>query len=98
MKLPVTETIKDIFGKDLIAESGAPVTLATVIQNALLGVLKSDENMDGASKLALHTLAVRTLNPDADYVMEEVTLIKSRVGMTYGPAIVGPAFALIEGR
>ena len=104
MKLPVNSTIKDIFGKDIVPPPSAddpnpaPMTLATVIQNSLLNALKGDENMDGASKLALHTLAVRTLDPDSDYLIDEdVSLIKRRIGMAYGPVIVGPAYALIEG-
>lgn len=103
MKLPVNETIKTIFGDDIVApakENGAEadtLTLATVIQNALLNPLRGDESLDGARKLEMHRLAVKTLDPDADYKVEEVTTIKERVGRAYGPVVVGPAWQMIEG-
>lgn len=101
MKLPVNDTLKNIFGEPLLAPAGddqqpTPMTLALVAQNALLGSLKGDENLDGSGKLTLYQLATKTADPNADYSVEEVSDIKKRIGRAYGPVVVGPAWAMIE--
>lgn len=69
--------------------------LRHVIQNALLGTLRGDENMEGKQKVELWDLAKRAGEEEADYTVEEVAIIRQRIGRAYGPVVVGPAFALL---
>lgn len=101
MKLPVDQTLKTILGEDVAVPVGdgqptIPMTFAMAVQNALLGSLRGDEPLDGASKLELHRIATKTLDPDSDYAVEDVAKIKERVGRAFGPVIVGPVWEMIE--
>lgn len=101
MKLPAMQILKSILGEDIVAphaegQPGVPMTFAMVVQNALLGAARGDENMDGATKLEMYRIATKTLNADADYSVEEVAKIKDRIGRMFGPVVVGPAWGMIE--
>lgn len=101
MKLNINNELQDIYGNTLtLPESegqAKPMALGFVIQNALLGVFPEDQNMDGSKKLLLYTLATKTLDENSDYTVEELSLIKDRVGRAFGPTVVGPVWGMLDG-
>ena len=57
-----------------------------------------DKGMSGEDKVKIWCLAGKIQKEDVvELVAEDVALLKKRVGAAYGPAIVGPAFMLLNG-
>ncbi len=98
MKVDMTQTLITIDGKPLTDADDKAVTLQTVCINALLATLDVDKNLSGEDKMAAHTLATR-IHGEAEPNLEpeDLTKLKERIGKMYGPAVVGPAYAILNG-
>ena len=58
----------------------------------------NDEKIGGDVKFKRHQIAARIYGKQyAELTIEEIALIKELIGKAYGPAVVGPAFNLLEG-
>lgn len=96
MKVDVTRVLHAING-EVLKDGEDDATLRMVSINALMNQLEEDKNQTGEQKVKAHALATRLFNEDEpDLQAEEVSLLKDRVGKSYGPAVVGPAFALLD--
>lgn len=95
MKIRTSTVLLGVDGEPL-ADAGKPVSLRAVIQNALLGTLRGDENLSGTEKLALWGLATRANEAEADFSVEEMATIKERIGRAYGPVVVGPVYEILD--
>ncbi|UWZ84658.1 hypothetical protein [Occallatibacter riparius] len=73
------------------------VTLSYVCINALETPVDADREMAGEQKFAMDQLA-RKIYAQKDVVLsaEEITLLKKRVGMLYGPLVVGAAWRMLD--
>jgi len=80
--------IKDIKEKEMI--------LQDVLVNALMTPMEDDKSLSGDQKMALFVLAMEIKKGKEDVSVEDVSLIKKRIGKLYSQLIVGRAFALIE--
>ncbi len=93
MKKNFTHVVCTMDGEP-IQDNGKPVTMGSLIVNALLAI----EDIPGAKKVARYTLAQKIHgNPsEAEVTSEDLADIKDLVGRLYGPLAVGQIFALIE--
>ena len=99
MKVNATQTLSAIDGNPLQDhDNDKPIQLRTVCVNALLATLEEDRSQTGEGKLAAWTLAKRLQDEDEpDLKAEELALLKERVGKCFSPAVVGPAFQVLDG-
>lgn len=101
MKIDFSAKITAFDGTDIL-EDDKPVTLAIVAVNALVTPLPDQrgqpEQIDGMTKVRNASLAERIFKDGkkADLTVEEVALIKERVGRAYGPLAVMRAWSLLE--
>lgn len=78
---------------------GSPTTLRKVAVEACGALSPADQNMSGEDKAKLWFLAVRVQATEAiDLTVDEASLLKKRIGIVFGPFVVGPAFQLLEGK
>lgn len=94
MKIDTTTVIKDLDGEAMTDPKGE-LSLRRVIQNALLAVHPEDTKMDGEEKVSLFKLAQAAATGEVDWSPEDLAKVRHRIGKAYGPAVVGPAFALL---
>lgn len=94
MKIDVTAPILDINNEPLM-DGDKPLTLRVVLQTVLLNSLKNDDELAGEAKVKLWTLANDTLKDQVDWTPEDVSLVRARIGVGYGPVVVGPAWAML---
>lgn len=107
-KINFGEPLYDLDGKQVIDPANRKsVTLGSTCLNALT-LSYNDETPTGEEKTKRFDLALKIMHATAtdrvdalgiaDLVVEDVVLLKQLVGKAYGPMIVGPAFALLEGK
>lgn len=81
---------------------GKPLTLSTISVNALVMPLPDgrgqQEHLDGAAKVRHACLAETIFKSTApiDLKVEDIALIKERIGRGYGPLVVMRCWALLE--
>ena len=90
--------IQHVDAKGNLQVEKVAVALRPICINALMAVLETDRSMSGEDKVKIWVLAGKIQKEDVvELVAEDVALLKKRVGAAYGPAIVGPAFLLLNG-
>ena len=72
------------------------VTVKTVIVNALLNPMEKDTGMQKMEKEELARKVYQ--NDSVDLTIEQVKLIKDRIGEMYAPIVVGQVWRLLENR
>ena len=97
MKLNLTKPLIDIDGQTIQFKKGVPATLKNIGKAALLNTLPG-ETPNGDTSYDRYCLAKRLADADEaiELKVEDVGTIKTCIGGTFGPAIVGPAFDLLE--
>jgi hypothetical protein len=97
MKLNFDAEILDLAGKPLPNGPDGPMTLATIACSALIGVMQDDQSLPADDKVKMFRLAQQAIKAGVQEVkVEDVTLLKRRIGKMYGPLVVGRAYDLIE--
>jgi hypothetical protein len=100
MLLNVTTIMKNFDGIGLQEpnENGEMqnVTLRAILVNALMVVEKNDTGVKKAEKYGLAIEIQR--NDEVEVTAEQVVTLKEAVGKPYGPVIVGPVFAILDGK
>lgn len=97
MKIDFSRAICDLNGEAVKNEDKSALTLKTVSVNSLLAILPN-ENPSGEEKAQSFSLAMKIHDAqDAiDLKAEEVVRLKTFIGKSYGPLVVGRAYALLE--
>ena len=99
MVLDVTKILVNIAGESLkesVNDVAVDVILRTVVVNALLSPVEKDTGM---KKMEKEELARKIYQNDSvDLTIEQVKLIKDRIGEMYAPIVVGQCWRLLEGR
>lgn len=104
MRIDVSRPLTDLAGKPIPGAPDAPhgVTLGGVAIEALLATLLdragTAEKLDGAAKVRHATLA-QTIHQASGFVdlpIEDVALIKDRIGRAYAPIVVMRAWEILE--
>lgn len=95
-----TQSLLTLDGKPAKAstEKDAPaLTLSDVAVNSLEATVESDRGLSGEKKFAMDALA-RKLYKNSHCVLsvEDLALLKSRIGIVYGPMVVGDAYRLLD--
>ena len=98
MKVNFEQALEGLDRKPLM-DGETPVTLGAVAVNALMTPMEGDDKLTGDDKLAHWLLAGRIQNATGplDITPEEATKIKDRIGRGFAPAVVGPAFIILNG-
>lgn len=98
MTLDVTQVLLGLDGEAIKDADNKPVTLRPICINALMATMEADKGMTGEDKVKIWVLAGKIQKEDKPALeAEDVALLKKRIGAAYGPAIVGPAFLLLNG-
>jgi len=99
MKIDFSTVLRDPddFSKEAKDSNGVLVTLGVIARSALNADLQ-DERRSGEDKYAAYKLADRIRNASSaiDVKVDQVTLIKQRIGKAYPPAIMGQCWDLLE--
>ena len=99
MLLDTTKVLVNIAGeslKETVNSVEMDVILRTVVVNALLSPVEKDTGM---KKMEKEELARKIYQNDSvDLTIEQVKLIKDRIGEMYAPIVVGQCWRLLEGR
>lgn len=74
----------------------AGMTLRKVCVDALMFTYRGEEMLDGTTKLTRYMLAQRIHSGDAAVRAEDVVMLKDLIGRAYGPAVVGPAYLMLD--
>ena len=104
MKILFNQTLMTIHNKPfegMTNEKGEKenLDLKKVCVEALLSVDPDNRSEDGAQKFKNWELAKKiNVDSEVELTAEEISLIKAKVGKFYAPAIVGPAFSLLENK
>ena len=105
MKIDATQKLVNLYGeplriKDKKDKEMVQATLGDICSEALLGVFEGDRNEGGKKRYERWQLAGKIIKSDGKVELssEEIVAIKERVGMAYGPVIVGPTYDLLEGK
>jgi len=93
----MTEVIKDMEEQPLKGADGKVMMLKDVCINALLTPLEEDKTMSGQKKADLFMLAMSIKKDECELTVDDVSLIKTRVGKMYSQLVVGRVFSIIEG-
>jgi hypothetical protein len=109
MKIAFGTVLKGLDGKPLVDdqqdsaadpdEEKVPppaLTLRTVSVRALMVVMDSDREMRGEKKAKIWKLAMGIHGGSDEITAEDATLLKERIGLAYGPLVVGQAYEIIE--
>lgn len=100
MKLDFSKALIGIKGVPLKkAGSDEDVDLKHIAVEALLAQFQDEPNLPGEKKMKRYALAEKISVPgEVELEVEEVALLKDLIGKAFGPAVVGPAFKVIEGK
>lgn len=109
MKINVDSRLMDVRGKVVKTGNAPPkgkkdsrkaTILGDVIIEAMLGVLPEEkDSMSGQQKLDNFEIAQKAAKSGVvTFKVEEVAVIKERIGKFYFPNIVGPCWQILEGK
>jgi len=97
MIVNMTQKLMGVDGKPLKDPEGKEIILRTVVTNALGTILESDKTTSGEDKCKIWQLAVKVQEDKPDIDVEDLALIKKRIGEAFGPMVVGPAYLILNG-
>lgn len=95
MIIDTTTVLNDVDGEPMKDAKGE-LTLRRVIQAAMVSTFPEDAKMEGDEKVRLWGLAMAANADTVEWTPEQVATVRRRIGKGYGPAVVGPAYALLD--
>lgn len=96
MKIDFSKAIIGLDGEAL-TNQGKDHTLGSVAVDALM-LMVDGQKPSGKESFKRHRLATKIYDKsDVDLSIEEIALLKKLIGNVFGPAVVGPAWNLLEG-
>lgn len=101
MKVNFHQVLRNLEGNPLEDEKLQEVTLGKVAITALMNMHEDERALSGEEKLKRYDLAsaIYALEDGAPFeiTVEMVALLKNLINKTYGVAVVGPAWRMLEG-
>lgn len=89
--------LPDLNGKPLPKNDKEALPLKDVCIEALMAMVM-EERVNGETKFKRYELALKiNKGGEIDVTPEEATMLKERIGTMFGPAVVGPAFKILNG-
>jgi hypothetical protein len=97
MKIKIDEAIKTLEGKP-IKEGKEAITVKDILLQACTAHLQEDAQMQGTEKFKLYNLAqkINGQKKDIELTVEEVSLLKDRVGKAFNVLVVGQVWTALE--
>ena len=98
-KIDFTQTLTGLDGKPISSgdAKSTSLTLSDVAVTALESALEEDKGMAGAEKFKMDELARKIYKAKSAVLsVEDVALIKTRVGKAFSPLVVGAAWRLLD--
>ena len=99
MKIDFDAVIVNAAGEPMtdIDRPTAVVTLATIASSSLFASLPDDQSLEPARKAEYGALGIQLFAGGAhDLKVEQIALLKDRIGRTYAPLVVARAFDLLD--
>lgn len=97
MKINFDTTLIHLDGTKLKVKD-ADMSLKFAATEALMQIAESDRTASGEAKYKRYELAVKVnAGGEVEITPEEAALLKQRIGEIFGPAVVGPAYKLLNG-
>lgn len=94
MKKDLTQELKNPYGKPF---EPASITLEQACFQAVSAALPEDQGLPVQEKLKLYRAAQKiSASGVADFTVEELTLIKERIGKTWSTLVIGAAFDVLD--
>ncbi len=100
MKINVASYIVDLNGNPRMKNEGTkePLTVKDVALEALMSVLDADRGETGEMKFKRFEIAQKVnAGSEVELQPEEIAIIKQRIGVAFGAAVVGPAYKILNG-
>lgn len=97
MKIDFERKLHTLAGKEITNTDKSEVTLKSISVEALLGIYPDEQALTGMEKFGRYHLAQRIHGGEADFTAEEIGKIKLVIGKAYPPAVVGPAYIILDG-
>jgi len=96
MKIKLTSEILNYDNKPILDEEKKPITYRSIFITALNAQIKSEE-LKPEQKFKMFSLSVKIYEADeVDLNVEDLVLIKERVGLIFTPIIYGRVNELLE--
>ncbi len=96
MKIDFSKAIVGLDG-EVLTNKGEDHNLGSVAVDALMLTISGDK-LNGKESFKRHRLATKIYEKsNVDLSVEEIALLKKLIGNVFGPAVVGPAWNLLEG-
>ena len=83
--------------KDMVDGEAIDATLRMAMVNAVLSPIEKESGMDKVKKFNL-AKKIHDAESEVDLTVEEVSLVKERIGEVFPVLIVGQVFNLLEGK
>jgi hypothetical protein len=97
IKIDFSVVLLDLQGKPLKRDGNESFTLSKACVEALMLSTEQDRNETGEVKLQRYMLAQQLNNAQiVELTPEQIVFVKNYVGKLYSPAVVGPAFTLLN--
>lgn len=94
MKKDLTQELKNPYGKPF---EPATITLEQACFQAVSAALPEDQKLPVPDKLKLYRVAQKiSAGGVVDFSVEELTLIKQRVGQTWSTLVIGAAYDILD--
>lgn len=95
MKLDFSQVLLNLSGESLRHSDGSDLTLEQVCSGAMLTEVEGDR-VDGVEKYKRFKTAKKILDPESNFSVEEIALMKSQIGKVWSTNVVGPAYDLLD--
>jgi len=97
MKVNINQKLKNLEGAQLKNETGKEMDLRETMLQALLSMVEGDDRMSGSDKVKIWVLSqkIHGSNGELEIDVEDVALIKERIGKLFMPMVVGQAWEMI---
>jgi hypothetical protein len=98
MKIDFSGQITNLANQPVKDEAEKPLTLGSVAIAALLNNMPGDDALSAEKKVTLAVIAQQVHNAEGEVSLsvEDVALVKERIGKAYGPLVVMKAYQLID--
>jgi hypothetical protein len=97
MKLDFSQIITDLKGEPIKGSDDA-LTLGEVTSTTMIAIMPDDQSLTAEDKVKMFRIAqLAVKGGEQELKIEDIGLLKKRIGKMYGALIVGRVFDLIEG-
>ena len=96
MKIDFNAPIRDAAG-NAMSDGDNPATLASISSGALFAPLPNDHKLEPARKAEYGALGIKLFEGgEHELKVEQIAMLKDRIGRVYAPLVVARAFELLD--